>query len=788
LLLNQRSSAGLTESRIVSTTSFSHRKIGPVLVIVAAGIVAFANSLGGVFVFDDYGRIVDNPEIEQFPPTRKTLLHWDRPTTSFSLAMNYALGKLNPWGYHAVNVLIHVGAGLALYGLVRRLLLSRRFQSHYEHSAGALALVIALLWLVHPLQTESVTYLTQRTESLMGLFYLLTLYCVCRGASLQNGQVGHKRIGATSWYVLAVLACALGMGSKEVMVTAPLLALLMDRIFFADYWKDLFARRWGLYLCLAATWIILTRRVLVALPFFAASTPESVANLLGLPVESWAPVLATPKEYALTQAGVICYYLRLALCPYPQCIDCFWGIARLPAAIAPLLIVLALLGTTAWALWRYPQWGFWGVWFFLILAPSSSILPLLDPAAEHRMYLPLAAVIVLVVAAVYKLLGLIGSPRVRRRFAIGIGLAGVLLLSGFTAMRNQVYHSNIRLWESVLAQRPANPRGHHNLAKYLKDDADRLRANGNFEQARQQTESAMLHDRRALELMPNYPDAHLQLGVLLTLNGALVPGLEHLRTAVRLNPTDARAHNNLAAALLQLGLVDEAVREQRLALRDNPNNGVMLMNLGKALKAQGKLEEAAQTFTHLIQLEPRSAEPHNQLGLVCLLEGKADEAVIHFSRAVKIKPRHPGYRINLASALHEAGRWDELTSQQSLLSSLNPNWPRAVEQSAWELATGTSSARESKRALQLARLACWAVGSPRPEFLDTQAAAQAACGQFDEAVRTATEAARACSASQAELARQIGTRIELYRKHQPFQRSLNSVPTSRSGKDLSVVK
>src|SRR5262245_31275448 len=226
-----------------------HRLI-PILLIVA-GVAAYQNSFGGAFFLDDHTAIRDNPHIgELWPPWAwrprgESTVAW-RPIASLSLAVNYALGGRRVQGYHAFNLAIHVLAGLVLFGVVRRTLMGERLRERYGRQAPWLAMAIALIWLVHPLQTESVTYVVQRTELLMGLFFLLTLYCVIRADSSPHRM---------SWFLGAVLACALGMGSKEVMVVAPLVVLAYDRVFLSKSFSELFRARGAVYAGLAATWI-----------------------------------------------------------------------------------------------------------------------------------------------------------------------------------------------------------------------------------------------------------------------------------------------------------------------------------------------------------------------------------------------------------------------------------------------------------------------------------------------------------------------------------------------------
>jgi len=217
------------------------------LLLIGAGVAAYHNSFGGLFFLDDKLRILNNPEIRQLWPPWTVMAHSSRPLVQLSLAINYALGALDVWGYHAFNLGVHLLAGLTLFGVVRRMLESSRLRPRYGRAAPWLAGSVAVVWTVHPLQTESVTYIIQRAESLMGLFLLLTLYCGIRGACSPHPRV---------WYLAAIVACGLGMGCKEVMVAAPLVMLLYDRVFLAGSFTEILRRRWMFCIGLAATWLV----------------------------------------------------------------------------------------------------------------------------------------------------------------------------------------------------------------------------------------------------------------------------------------------------------------------------------------------------------------------------------------------------------------------------------------------------------------------------------------------------------------------------------------------------
>src|SRR5262249_12168613 len=360
-------------------------------------VLAYANSFSGPLIFDDVPWIGTNPHIRHLWPLRNILLAppgapgTGRPVICLTLVLNYAVSGLHPWSYHVANLVIHASAALVLFGIVRRTLQGPRLRERFGTRANGLAAAVAVCWAVHPLQTESVTYIIQRMEFLMGLFLLLTLYCVIRG---------HDSPRRSEWYATAVVCCALGMGSKEGMVIAPIIVLLYDRIFLADSWTELWKKRSMLYAGLAATWLILISLVIV--------NNARGAELLGSPAVSWWP-------YAKNQFGAIAHYLRLTFWPDKLCLDYGWQVPPWPGSWKAMGVVLVfgLAAATGWALANVPPVGFLGAWFFLTLAPTSSVVPIQDMVAERRMYLPLAAVVTLTVIAAWN-----GLSILSRRFKL----------------------------------------------------------------------------------------------------------------------------------------------------------------------------------------------------------------------------------------------------------------------------------------------------------------------------------------------------------------------------------
>ncbi len=431
------------------------------------------------------------------------------------------------------------------------------------------------MWAVHPLLTESVTCVAQRTESLVGLWFLVMFYCVARAAD---------GVAPGRWQAGALAACLLGVFTKEVMAAGPVLAVCYHALLVDGTWRAAFARRGRFFALLALTWLPLALLVLLPGPRYGAGLDEGI----------------NPWTYALTQCRAIVLYLKLSFWPHPLVLDYGTAVNRRLGEVWPqaVLLVGLLTATTVGLVRRHPL-AFAGAWFFVVLAPSSSVLPLFTQTiAEHRMYLPLAAVIVPVVAGLQMLAG--------RRSSVILGLvAGVC--AALTVQRNTDYRTPLALWQDTVAKAPDNPRAHTNLGNLL-DEAG-------------QTEAAMAAYRTALRVQPGY----------------------------------ALADHNLANILIRLGRIDEVLAGYREAIRRDPRSANARLNLGNILALQEDWAGALAEFDAAVQIDPADPIAHHNRGNALYNLGRFAEAAAAYERAL---PRldSPDLRLNLASALALAGR------------------------------------------------------------------------------------------------------------------------------------
>jgi len=579
--------------------------------LAAAAFGAFHNSFSAPFVFDDLPSIPDNPTIRHLwplsnvfhPPSGAGDTVEGRPILNLSFALNYALDGPRPAGYHALNLAIHVAASLLLFGIVRRTASRNGFPPGADIDWFAFA--VALLWVVHPLQTESVTYVVQRAESLMGLFYLLALYGFIRGAMAPSGA------GTVGWLGLSWTACLLGMGTKEVMASAPIVILIYDRTFVAANWTEVIRRRKFYYLTLALTWIWLAWLVIGA-----GDRGGTIGIRAGV----------TPWEYALCQSRAIVHYIRLCIWPQPLIFDYgkdFVG----PLTAAPYAAIdVALIAGTGWALRRRPEIGFLGAAFFLILVPTSTFVGgTRQMLAEHRMYLPSAAAIALAVAAIYSRVG-------RRAWWLIAPCA--LGLAATTIVRNEDYRSNLAIYSDTVAKRPGNSWAHYNL--------------GNILAAEGRTAEAIRRFNAAIRIDARLYQAHYNLANSLAEQGQLALAEASYRTALVLKPNYAKARYNYGNLLVQMERKQEAMEQYQDAVRIQPGYSEARENLGSVLFDLGRLDEAAANYKIALQLDPGSPEAHYNLGNVLIKLGRSAEGIAELQAALRSDPNFGEARDRLA--------------------------------------------------------------------------------------------------------------------------------------------
>ena len=514
-------------------------RIGIGLIVLAIILLVWRSSLDGSFQFDDHSNILDPQRIEPLWPVTPYLSS-NRPVGLYSLAVNRHFSGDSPRGFHLFNLVVHSLNAILIYvgiGLSRRLWLRcRRLPPEVSLFWTLAAALVALVWAIHPLTTQAVTYIVQRYESMAAMGYLgvwVGWLWVVDGQRRSPRVAGHVMIAIAAW---------VGLMSKEIFASAPLAVLLLDRQLTRQRFGLILRRRWVAYGFMVSPflWFI---------PSVARWFDPSRSSSMGFgmkQISSW--------EYLRTQPEVILHYLRLAIWPDPLTIDYVWRIQQKPTVYLSLGgFILAVIGTGVMLYVRELRCEHeshdasriesglvgWGILtFFFILAPTSSIMPIADLAFEHRMYLPLALIVaglILAVAMGIRQLWRHSENRWVLNCGVGLLTIGLLITLGWrTHVRNLDYRDELTLWRRVTEVAPENPRGWYNVGRSLFERglndralpclisavgyggtrvpiydaalADSLRRAGRVDEA-------LFFYRRAIENKPEYSEAHNNLGV-----------------------------------------------------------------------------------------------------------------------------------------------------------------------------------------------------------------------------------------------------------------------------------
>ncbi|MEI8041381.1 MAG: tetratricopeptide repeat protein [Verrucomicrobiota bacterium] len=706
----------------------------PALGLVAITILAYSPVWHAGFIWDDDIHVTANRLLWEADGLRKIWFSSEAPQyyplVFTSLRLDYALWGANPAGYHWVNLLLHAASSLLTWRVLRRL-----------GTPGAW--LAAAVFAVHPVNVETVAWISQRKNALCMVFYLLSLLLYLRSddpsAEAASSRTTHPASRLPYW--LSVVAFILALLSKTAVAPMPLVLLGLawwrrGRVTTADLWRAAPFFGTALLLGIVTVWFEHLR----VIPVDAARADSFWCRLAGA---GWA----------------VWFYLYKAALPlslitvYPR-----WQInPSNPLSYLPGALLLAAF----FFLWRFRRsWG--RPCLFCLFYYVAMLLPVLGFAnigfmiysrvADHWQYFAIIGPIALAA-------GWFSSS-----FKDGIGLrlkvpaaaALVLILSGLTWRQSLRYEDEEAQWAPTLAQNPAAWIAHHQLGSLL--------------QARGRNEEALAHYVAALKLHPDFARAHNNLGLILGQQGRPAEAGEHFLAALRINPSLPVTHYLLGGLLDRQGRADEAGVHYQAALDLQPDFPEACNDLGGILAAQNRWRDAADLFLRAVRLKPDYAEAHNNLGTAYMAFGRLDEAATEFGAALRINPDYADARGNLGKALYYQRRGPEAAAHFAAVLQSNPDSLEAMDLLARIRATSTDApSRNGPEAVQLAVRAADLSGHTNGLVLDTLAAAYAEAGRFADAVRTAEDAVRqARAAGQTNLAVQLAERVKLYQSQKPF--------------------
>ena len=548
----------------------------------------YSSSLEGPFVFDDGRNIKDNPAI------RLTRLSWsglmdaatnsplpNRPLSYISFALNYYFHSYRTVGYQLTNILIHILAGLFLYLFIKTTFGSPALQSRFANSRW-LPFFVVLLWLVHPLHTQSVTYMVQRMNSMAAMFYILSMLCYARARLTQGPTV--KWLWAAACLISGILALA----TKETAATLPCFLLLYEWFFLQDLSREWLKRHLPI---LAGVCIL----------FLAVSFMYMGGHPLEKILSAYEFRNFTLTQRVLTELRVVILYLTLLIFPHPNRLNLDYDFPLSQSLIDPVTTLLALLAITGlfagsvWLAKKDRLISFCLLWYFGTQAIESSIIGL-EIVFEHRTYLPSMMVILMAASVADRYL----KSNLLKIIAI---LSITLVFAVWTYERNAIWSNAVTLWSDVVKKSPQKVRPHNNLGNALKHEG--------------KVEEAIAHFNKALQINPGYAKAHNNLGTALASQGKTEEAIKHFGIALYINPGYAAAHSNIGVALAGRGEFEKAIAHFRAALRLKPSNANVHSNLGAALVRQGRLQQALKHLRIAFRLKPDDVQTHKNLE-ICL--------------------------------------------------------------------------------------------------------------------------------------------------------------------------
>jgi Flp pilus assembly protein TadD len=625
-----------------------HDLVGRKFVVLAAGIIlllttiVYANSIHNDFTnWDDLSLVVENPAIRSLsidnlidiftPKPGKTY----QPVRVLSYAIDYSLWKLNPLGYHLGNIALHGFSAVILYLLLASLLNQMRAESSLE-SNRIIALLASLLFAVHPVNVEAVTWISSRKYGLLAFFYFSSFYFY-----IKNSEKGrYHRI----YYALSIVSYVLSLLSSPFSVTLPAIVFLYDYCHIRDI---------NLY-------NIIKSRLLSYLPYIVLSISQFIIL--------WNSFTTTPgpepaiKSHEmdnilytfLTMLRVLYDYMKNLIFPFwlnNMYVDHTSTSLLEYKVILSLFVILVLSGILFFQVRAGNKVNLFCLgWFVLTWLPVSNIIPISTKMADRYLYLPAVGLFLLFSLAVY-------NTSHRRRFSrkakqlVTVPVIAFLVfsLSYLSIDRNRVWANSQTLWEDSLRKAPAYWVPHMNLGLTMAQQG--------------RIEEAISYYRESLRLNPNSVHTHNNLGVVLLERGQIGDAIGHYVAALRLKSDYAETHNNLGIALFRLGNFDQAIAHYRKALRLDPDFGKAHNNLGNALAEQGRFAEAISHYSKALETKAHYPEAHNNLGAALAQQGKLNEAIIQFESALRLKPDYAQARANLRTAMHMVGKTNETTSR-----------------------------------------------------------------------------------------------------------------------------
>jgi tetratricopeptide (TPR) repeat protein len=616
------------------------------------GFLLYSNTFESPFVFDDNRKIVENESIRITELSAANLIDTafgkqspkTRPFGNVTFALNYYFHQYNVEGYHLVNIVIHILAAIFLFIFVQTTLKLPSLKTEVDHTF-MVAFFTALLWMVHPIQSQSVTYIVQRMNSMAALFYILAFWFYVKGRLAV--QPGRK----WGWFGSAALAWIFALGSKQNAATLPFFIFLYEWYFFQDLSPKWFKSSLKYIIAVAIIFAV------VAFLYLGTDPLEKFSKL-----QDFYHGEFTLTERALTQTRVVVYYLSLIFFPHPARLNLDYDFSLSHSLLNPmttlfsLIFIIGLISLACYLSKRERLISFCILWFFGNLLIESSIIPLAI-IFEHRTYLPSMMV--------YLIMILLGDRFVRIDWLkIGLACVVIVVFSFWTYQRNQVWESEFSLWSDVIKKSPNKARPHLNLGIMF----SRLG----------KTDTAITHFDKALQLNHRYAKAHFNLGAEMERQGNDADAVKHYHEAIKIEPNYIKAHNNLGLLLARTGRIEEAFQHYSRILNFNPEYAPAHLNWGVAQADLGKFSQAIAHFEQALKIDPNYADAYYNLAIVLEKQGKINDAIDHYATALEKNPAKAEAHFNLGNIFFKQGNTDDAIAHYKAAMTIRPDFLETI--------------------------------------------------------------------------------------------------------------
>ena len=601
---------------------------GAIFAMAVLGL--YANTLDSPFVFDDVPFIQKNLNVAinslAWDNLKNAALDSPRPLTNLSFAINYYFSGNNTASYHMVNMGLHVLAGLGMYWLLLGLS-AIPAMGGTKGRVGWVPFLASLLWLVHPVQTSAVNYIVQRS------IIMASMFCLWSMAAYVQARLADQARQKTYW-ALSLGLWLLAMACKETALALPFAVLVLEWFLFQDLRRE-WARCFGLIL---GGFFVLS--IMGAYLFLGTHPLDSV-------LFDYKNFDFSLKQRLLTEPRVLVHYLSLLVFPYPGRLVLDYDFTPSRALFSPmatsaaLAVVLGLLAAAIALARKFRLASYAVLWFFITLFLESSFIPL-DLAFEHRLYLPS-------VFPVFAVTAFLLARQKYQKPAIVSLLCVAVIFGVWTYRRNQVWQTDISLWQDTVSKAPGNARAHNNLGLALAN-------------ARQDDE-ALVHFKKAIELKPGFAYANYNVGISLAHQEEHEKAIPYFKKALEAEPENVVFLNDLALAYMGAGNLEAALEHLYQALRLEPEYAPTHNNLGVALGGQAMITEALEHFRKAVELVPDYADAHRNLGILLANLDNHPKAIEHFSRILEAHPRDPQAHFFMGRSYAAMGNYKKAVQQ-----------------------------------------------------------------------------------------------------------------------------